>query len=185
MKSIIKYFLQGLLYVVPISVTIYVIWQVFVVMDGLIPIEIPGLGILLIFVFITVMGVIGRHLISDQIVELFEGWIRKAPLVNVIYTAVKDLLNAFVGDKKSFSKPVIVRLYENSEIRRVGFVTNENFRNLNESHDLITVYIPHSYNISGNMFLVPASYVEPLNVNASDLMKYAVSGGVTRMEDYK
>lgn len=182
MKSVIKYFFQGLLFVVPISVTIYVIWQVFVILDGLIPIDIPGLGIVLIFVFITVMGVIGRHLISDQIVEILENYIKRATLINVIYTAVKDLLKAFVGDKRSFSKPVMVKLYENSEIRRVGFLTNENFRNLNETKDLITVYIPHSYNISGNVFLVPATYVQPLDVNAADLMKYAVSGGVTQIE---
>lgn len=183
MKSVIKYFLQGLLYVVPISVTLYVIWQVFVMLDSLIPLDIPGLGILLIFIFITVMGVIGRHLISDQIIEIVESYIKKATLINLIYTAVKDLLKAFVGDKKSFSQPVMVKLYENSEIRRIGFITNENFRHLNETNDLVTVYIPHSYNISGNMFLVPATYVQPLHVNASDLMKYAVSGGVTEIEE--
>lgn len=183
MRSVIKYFLQGLLYVVPISVTIYVIWEVFVMLDGLIPIDIPGLGILLIFIFITVMGVIGRHLISDTIVDFIEGYIKKATLINVIYTAVKDLLKAFVGEKKSFSKPVIVKFSNEGGLRRVGFVTNDNFKNLNETNDLVTVYIPHSYNISGNMFLVPATYVEPLDVNASDLMKYAVSGGVTEVEE--
>ncbi len=185
MKSVVKYFLQGLLYVVPISVTLYVIWEVFTLLDSLIPIDIPGLGVLLIFVFITVMGVVGRHLISDTIVDFFEGYIKKATLINVIYTAVKDLLNAFVGDKKSFSKPVTVKFTEEGTMRRIGFVTNENFRHLNQDNDLITVYIPHSYNISGNVYLVPARYVEPLNVNASDLMKYTVSGGVTEIEENK
>ncbi|WP_417611190.1 DUF502 domain-containing protein [Owenweeksia hongkongensis] len=182
MKSLIKYFLQGLLYVVPITVTLYVIYEAFMMIDGLIPIQIPGLGLLIVVIFITVMGVVGRHLISDKIIDLFEGTLKRAPLINVIYTAVKDLLNAFVGDKKSFKKPVVVKLFENSEVRRLGFITNENFRDLTDSNDLITVYLPHSYNISGNVFLVPASYVEPLNVNPSDLMKYTVSGGVTEVE---
>ncbi len=182
MKSLIKYFLQGLLYVVPITVTLYVIYEAFVMIDGLIPIQIPGLGLLIVVIFITVMGVVGRHLISDKIGEVLEGTLKRAPLINLIYTAVKDLLNAFVGDKKSFKKPVVVKLFENSEVRRLGFITNENFRDLTASNDLITVYLPHSYNISGNVFLVPASYVEPLNVNPSDLMKYTVSGGVTEVE---
>ncbi len=179
MKSIIRYFLQGLLYTVPLAVTIYVIWSVFVMLDGLLPIDIPGLGILFIFLFITAMGVLGSHLISDRLILIFEGWIKKAPLVNVIYTSVKDLMNAFVGDKKSFSRPVSVKLYEDSQIRRLGFITNDNFRELGNNNDLITVYIPHSYNISGNMYLVPESYVEPLDVISSDLMKYTMSGGVT------
>lgn len=182
MKSLIKYFLQGLLYVVPITVTLYVIYEAFVIVDGLIPIQIPGLGLLIIIIFVTVMGVVGRHLISDKITNLFEGTLKRAPLINVIYTAVKDLLNAFVGDKKSFKKPVVVKLFENSEVRRLGFITNENFRDLNSSNDLITVYLPHSYNISGNVFLVPSRYIEPLDVNPSDLMKYTVSGGVTDVE---
>jgi len=182
MKSLIKYFLQGLLYVVPITVTLYVIYEAFIIVDGLIPIDIPGLGLLLVIIFVTVMGVIGRHLITDRIRSTFEGTLKRAPLVNVIYTAVKDLLNAFVGDKKSFTKPVSVRLFENSEVRRLGFVTNDNFKDLVPTNDLITVYLPHSYNISGNVFLVPARYIEPLNVNPSDLMKYTVSGGVTEVE---
>lgn len=182
-KSVIRYFFQGLLYTVPIAVTIYVIWAVFVMLDGLIPLEIPGLGVLFIFLFITAMGVLGNHLISDRIILAFEGWLKKAPLINVIYTSVKDLMNAFVGDKKSFSRPVSVKLYENSEIKRLGFITNENFKNLGKNNDLITVYIPHSYNISGNVYLVPERYVEPLNVLASDLMKYTVSGGVTEVTE--
>ncbi len=179
MKNVIKYFFQGLLYTVPISVTIYVIWEVFTLLDALIPINIPGLGILIIFVAITSMGVLGNHLLSDRLLNYFEGGLKKIPLINVIYTSVKDLLSAFVGDKKSFTKPVSIKLYENSQVRRLGFITNDNHEELGVSSDLITVYCPHSYNISGNVYLVPASYVEPLDVISSDLMKYTVSGGVT------
>lgn len=181
MKTVLKYFIQGLIYVVPVTVTIYIIREAFLILDGLIPLNIPGLGLLLVLIFITVIGVVARHLISDKIMDLFEGYIKRAPLINVIYTAVKDLMQAFVGNKRSFSKPVLVKLYENSEIRRMGFLTNTNFEKLDKSCDLITVYLPHSYNISGNMYLVPAHYIEPLNANASDVMKYAVSGGVTEI----
>jgi uncharacterized membrane protein len=181
MKNVIKYFLQGLLYVVPIGVTIYVIYETFVILDELIPIDIPGLGILLIFVFITTVGVLGSHLVSDRLIKLFEGSLKRIPLINLIYTSVKDLMNAFVGEKKSFTQPVTIKLYENSEVRRLGFITNDNFADLGKNNDLITVYMPHSYNISGNVYLVPASYVEPVDVVPADLMKYTVSGGVTEV----
>jgi uncharacterized membrane protein len=181
MKNLIKYFFQGLLYTVPISVTIYIIWEVFIALDELIPINIPGLGILIIFVSITAIGVLGNYLLSDRLLGYFENGLKKIPLINVIYTSVKDLLSAFVGDKKSFTKPVSIKLYESSEVRRLGFITNDNHAELGVSADLITVYIPHSYNISGNVYLVPASYVEPLDVVSADLMKYAVSGGVTQV----
>jgi len=183
MKGILRYFFQGLIYIVPISVTLYVIYESFTFIDDLIPINIPGLGLLLILLFITVVGVVAQHLISDKLLKLFEGYIQRAPLINVIYSSVKDLMQAFVGNKKSFSHPVLVKFYENSAVRRMGFITNNNFEKLDDSTDLITVYIPHSYNISGNMYLVPANYVEPLGSNSGDVMKYAVSGGVTHIRN--
>lgn len=181
MKNIVTYFLKGLLYVVPIGVTIYIIYETFIILDELIPIDIPGLGILLIFVFITCVGVLGSHLVSDKLIRAFENSLKRIPLINLIYTSVKDLMNAFVGEKKSFTQPVAIKLYEQSEVRRLGFITNDNFAHLGKSNDLITVYMPHSYNISGNVYLVPASYVEPVDVIPADLMKYTVSGGVTEV----
>ena len=181
MKKLINYFLRGVLIVVPLAVTIYLIWAAITFLDGLITLEIPGLGILIILGSITIIGFLGSGFISQQIFDFFEGSLKKAPLVNIIYTAVKDLLNAFVGNKKSFSKPVLIKLYENSEIRRLGFVTNENFKSLGKTEGLITVYVPHSYNISGNLYLVPVSYVQPVDASATDIMKYAISGGVTEL----
>jgi len=183
MKRIFKYFLNGLLYVAPITITLYLIWEVFYILDGLIPLDVPGLGIILVFILITCIGFLGRHLISDSIGEILETYIKKVPLINVIYTSLKDLLSAFVGDKKSFNRPVLIKLYENSEVRRLGFITNDNFKKMGKNNDLITVYIPHSYNISGNIYLVPESYVKKLDMNASDLMKYTVSGGVTHIDE--
>ncbi len=179
----IEYFLKGLLYIVPIGATLWVLWKVFKYLDNLLPFSIPGVSLLLILIFIVVVGVIAEHLISNKLIEIFERWLKKAPLISLIYTSVKDLMNAFVGEKKSFTRPVSVKFAEDSEVRRLGYITNENFRNLRHAGDLITVYIPHSYNISGNVFLVPERYVEPLHVNASDLMKYTVSGGVTTLEE--
>lgn len=183
MRSFVKYFLQGLLYTIPLGVTAYVLYEVFIVLDGLIPFEIPGLGIVLIFLGITAVGFLGSYLISLPLFSFFEGLLQRAPVVKIIYTSVKDLVNAFVGQKKSFNRPVLVKLYEGSEVQRIGFITDESMHNLGLDEPLITVYVPHSYAISGQLFLVPRTYVTPLDVTPADALKYIISGGVTRMEE--
>lgn len=183
MRAILKYFLQGLLVTVPLVVTLYVIYEVFVILDGLIPLEIPGLGILIILVGLVLIGFIANHLISDRIRAWFEKTIRKAPLINLIYTAVKDVLSALVGEKRSFNKPVLVQLGSEPEVRRIGFVTDKSFAKLSGlGEEYISVYCPHSYNISGNIYVVKRDRVEALSLPPADVMKYLVSAGVTRIE---
>lgn len=182
LKSLSKYFIRGLIYLVPIALTFYLLYEVFVFIDEILPFDLPpGFGVLIMLVLITLVGYLGSTLITDRIKDYLEKIIKRTPLINVIYGSIKDLITAFVGQKKSFSKPVMVKLYENSKIARVGFVTDEDLSELNITDDLIAVYIPHSYNISGNLFLVPKSYVTPIDVKSTDLMKYAVSGGVVRI----
>lgn len=183
MRPIFKYFLQGLISVVPITVTLYLIYKAFVIMDNLIPVNVPGLGILIVITGITLIGMAVNHLVSDSLLAGLERLVKKAPLISLIYSAVKDLTQAFVGKKKSFSRPVMVKLSENSELRRLGFITNDNFEKLQEDVDYLTVYFPHSYNISGNMYLVPRHCIQPVKTNASEFMKYAVSAGVTDLPE--
>lgn len=183
MKKVLRYFLQGLLVVAPIGITLYVLIQLFILLDSLNPYNVPGLGLLLTLAAITLVGFITKNFINDKIMSWVDSQIKKAPLISIIYSAVQDLLQSFVGDRKSFTKPVLVKLYENSEIRRLGFVTNDNFEKLPHLNEgLITVYCPHSYNISGNVYLVPPHYVKPLDAKAADVMKYTVSGGVTQID---
>ena len=156
MKNTLRYFFQGLLVVAPIGITLYILIQLFILLDGLNPFPIPGFGLILTLVAITLIGFIVNNYVSDSIGRWIDNQIKKAPLVSIIYTSVQDLLKSFVGDRKSFTKPVLVKLYENSEIRRLGFITNDNFEKLPHLNEgLITVYCPHSYNISGNVYLVP------------------------------
>lgn len=184
MKNIIRYFLQGLIVVAPVGITLYILIQLFILLDSLNPFNIPGFGLILTLAAITLIGFIVKNYVNDRIGRWIDKQIKKAPLISIIYTSVQDLLKSFVGDRKSFTKPVLVKLYENSEIRRLGFVTNNNFNKLEEFNEgLITVYCPHSYNISGNVYLVPPHYVTKLNAKATDVMKYTVSGGVTRIEN--
>jgi uncharacterized membrane protein len=178
-----RYFLQGLLYIVPISVTVYILMEGFLFLDSLIPLDIPGLGIVSVLVAITLIGFIGSFVIALPITTFVENYIKKAPLVKIIYTSVKDLISAFVGQKKSFNKPVLVKMYENSEVKRIGFITDDHPEKLGVK-DLITVYIPHSYAVSGQLFVVPRHYVTPLEATSAEVMKYIISGGVTEVSEH-
>lgn len=178
-RRILTYFFRGLLFVVPIALTIYVIWLIIQFLDGILHIPIPGLGILIMLAFVTFIGFLASIFITKPLFEMFERGVFKIPLINILYTSIKDLMSAFVGDKKKFSTPVIVRLSEN--ISRLGFITQEDLSVI-EEEGLVAIYFPHSYNFSGNLFLVPKENVRVLkNVRSADVMKFIVSGGVSNL----
>ena len=183
MKKLINYFLQGLLYIVPITVTVaFVVWA-FKKIDGIIPFDLPGLGLIIIIALITIIGFLGSAAITSPINSFFQNLLKKAPLLETIYSSVKDLMNTFVGKKKGFDQPVLIKLYENSTIERIGFITNENLKTLGIKEGKVLVYLPHSYAFSGQLFVVNRSYITPIDSSSSDIMKLIVSGGVTRITD--
>lgn len=178
-KGIIGYFFRGLLLVVPITVITYIIYKLFVFLDEIIPTDIPGLGLLILLAGITVLGFLGSTFIAEPIYKRANKILDGFPLLKTIYTAISDLLSAFVGQKKSFSRPVLVKLNRESDIEKPGFVTNDDLTTLNIKTGKIAVYLPHSYNFSGNIFIVPTENVTPVEVNTAEFMKFIVSGGVT------
>ncbi|MFT6997486.1 MAG: putative membrane protein [Cryomorphaceae bacterium] len=178
-KGIIGYFFRGLLLVVPITVITYIIYKLFVFLDEIIPTDIPGLGLLILLAGITVLGFLGSTFIAEPIYKRANKILDGFPLLKTIYTAISDLLSAFVGQKKSFSRPVLVKLNRESDIEKPGFVTNDDLTTLNIKTGKIAVYLPHSYNFSGNIFIVPIENVTPVEVNTAEFMKFIVSGGVT------
>jgi len=182
MKKLAGYFLQGLLFIVPVAVTFFVLYKVFVLVDGILPMKIPGLGLLVIVVLITLAGVFGSTIIAGPLVSYFERWINKAPLVKIIYSAVKDLMSGFFGSKKSFDQPVLVQMSADSNIQKLGFVTSSDLSELGIGAEMVSVYLPHSYAWSGNQFIVSKEYITPLNVSAATVMKFIVSGGVSSVQ---
>ncbi|WP_304516454.1 DUF502 domain-containing protein [Cecembia rubra] len=178
-RRILTYFFRGLLFVVPIALTIYVIVLIIQFLDGILPIPIPGLGILIMLGFVTFIGFLASIFITKPLFEIFERWVFKIPLINILYTSIKDLMSAFVGDKKKFNTPVIVKMSEN--ISRLGFITQEDLGVI-EEENLVAIYFPHSYNFSGNLYLVPKENVRILNnIRSADVMKFIVSGGVSHL----
>ena len=183
MKKIINYFLQGLLYIVPISVTLYVVYWTFQKIDGILPFQFPGLGLIVIIALITFIGFAGSVIIASPINSFFQRLLRKAPLLKTIYSSMKDLMQTFVGKKKGFNQAVLIKLYENSTIERIGFITNEDLSSLGIKEGKILVYLPHSYAFSGQLFVVEKSYITPIDKPSSEIMKLIVSGGVTEIEN--
>lgn len=186
MKKLVNYFLQGLLYIAPLGITAYIIYAVFTFLDGLLQrflleffdTRIPGLGVLTLIIFLIFVGFLGRTIIADPIKAVFSRLIERVPLLKFIYTAFNDLFSAFVGKEKKFSQPVLVRVNLNSDLEKLGFITEENLELLHLK-DKVAVYFPHSYNFSGELFIVPKANITLVDINASEVMKFVVSAGVT------
>lgn len=177
---ILSYFLRGLLVLVPLAVTGYVIYAIFIFLDGLIPVPIPGIGILMVLGLITFVGYLASLFFTKPFFEWFERGVFKIPFVNLLYTSIKDLMGAFVGEKKKFNFPVIVQISDS--MSRLGFITQENMASIGEP-EFVAVYFPHSYNVSGNVFLVKKEKIKPLTgVKSSEVMKFMVSGGVSALD---
>lgn len=187
MRTIFNYFLRGLLFVFPLAATLYIMISAIVwsneTFNGLLfewlSVDIPGLGIITVFFGVALIGYIFSKAFTKPLVYYFEELLSRVPLVKIIYTSIKELTEAFVGDKKRFNKPVLVSLSDN--LQRIGFVTQNELEELG-LQEMVAVYCPHSYNFSGNLYLVPRSNVEPLPMNATDVMKFVVSAGVTKIE---
>jgi len=180
MKKLLGYFFQGLLYLVPMAATIYVVWKAVVFVDSLVHTEIPGLGLLIILVSVTLIGFLGGTLLAKQVFNINK-ILDRIPLIKIIYTSVKDLLSAFVGKKKRFTEPVLVKM--EGEVERIGFITQKDLTHLGISENKIGVYIPFSYAVTGNLIIVPKNNVTPINGSSADIMKFIISGGVTEIED--
>jgi len=182
LKKIASYFFQGLLYVGPVFVILFLVYKFFILVDSLLPFNIPGLGFLVIFVFITLAGYLGNTIIVRPLFKYLKKILNRVPLLKTIYESVTELLSAFVGKKKKFNVPVMVRMNMEAEVYKLGFLTQEDLSTLNVRKGLVAVYLPHSYNFSGNMFIVPSENITLLDLPSSDVMKFIVSGGVVDIE---
>jgi uncharacterized membrane protein len=191
MKKLINYLLQGLLYLAPLTITAYIIYAAFNFIDGLsqkiitkfFDVHIPGLGLLTLLVFLVLIGFLGRTIIAQPLKKIFRKVIDSVPLLNFIYSAFNDLFSAFVGKEKKFNQPVLVKVNLNSDLEKLGFVTEENL-DIIQAQGKVAVYFPHSYNFSGELFIVPRTQIRHLDVNSSEMMKFIVSAGLTGWEKH-
>ncbi len=194
MRKVFNYFLQGLLITIPITVTFVVLIQAVLWIDNLIPLtlpvtlpgigefELPGIGLLVLFIGITTLGYFGSVLVATPLFSFIGKMMERTPLLKVIYTSVKDLVAAFVGEKKRFTKPVLVTVSHNPKIERIGFVTGYDLTQIGIPDEKVAVYLPFSYAFNGQLLIVDGEHVTRLNASGTDMMKFIISGGVTDMK---
>lgn len=190
MKKLVAYFLQGVLYSAPLGITIYILYAGFTIVDGAIQnylnqffdASFPGLGIIVIFVLLALLGFLGSSIIARPFKTILKKIIEKAPVVKVIYSAFHDLFSAFAGKDKKFNKPVLVKVNTISDLEKLGFITETNLEKLDEL-EKVAVYFPHSYNFSGELFIVPKANIKAIDIPSADVMKFVVSGGVAGWEE--
>ena len=193
-SKLLQYFLQGLLVIGPVAITIYFVYWVVSSIDSQIPlftakgadgkvyVQNYGLGFLIVILAIILTGYISSFFFRNRIFNLFDSLMQKTPGIRFIYSTVKDFFEAFAGEKKKFNKPVLANIDDN-DVWRVGFITQEDGEDFGFT-DYVAVYIPMSYSIAGNVYLLPRNRVRRItDVNATDAMKFAISGGVTNVDD--
>lgn len=178
MKKLTRYFFEGLIVILPAAATIYFIYLIFIKIDGIFSFSVPGLGLIITIGFILLVGFIASNILTRGVIGLMHELFSKLPLVKIIYNAIKDLIEAFVGEKKKFNKPAMVRIAYESDVEILGFVTEENLELLGEK-EKIAVYVPQSYNFAGNLIIVPRRNVRLLDLGAKEVMTFIVSGGLT------
>jgi len=193
MKRLLGFFFQGILYIAPMGITIFVLYKAFVFLDSLfkpllnqyLPVNIPGLSLILVFLFVAFFGFIGQTIIARPIKRIVNHFINKAPLVKVMYSSIKDLLSAFVGKERKFNQPVLVKVNPVSELEKLGFITQHDVSKLGVEGNKMAVYFPHSYNFSGELFIVPSENVKRIDAPPADVMKFIVSGGIANYDNEK
>lgn len=177
-RKVTKYFVRGALIIVPFALTVYVLYFTFATVDRMLPFDLPGLGLVVTVIVVTLVGFLTSNVIGGEFVNLTEKLLKKVPLVTLIYTSIKDLIDAFVGEKRRFDQPVTVSLDREGGVLALGFITRQNLAVLHLPEH-VAVYFPQSYNFAGNVVLVPANRVTALSVGSGELMTFVVSGGVS------
>lgn len=186
-RIFVKYFFQGILMIGPLSATVWIIWSIFKSVDNLVPdisSKYPGLVFVAVLIGTTAIGFVGSRLVLGKLlVDLLDYLLEHIPGVKTLYSSIRDMLASFVGDKRKFTNPVWVKVTEAPETWRIGFLTQTSmdFANL---PDMVSVYLPHSYAISGWVIVTAAANVKPAEgFTAQKAMEFALSGGILKSGD--
>nr|WP_294897873.1 DUF502 domain-containing protein [uncultured Pedobacter sp.] len=189
-SALFRYFIKGLLVVLPLGAAFFLIFWAFSSVDDALnlstwifvdpntgkPLYIPGLGLLSVILIILIAGIIATYLITEPIYNWFSKWLNKLPIFRFIYSSIKDLTEAFVGDDKKLNEPVLVE--DSHGFKRIGFLTQKDMSVVGLKGD-VAVYFPWSYSFAGQVLIVKAEQVKPLKMTSAQAMKFIVSGGVS------
>lgn len=190
MKNILRYLAQGFIVLVPVSITVLVLYKAYSWFRGLFagidilvnPYVDPFIYLLLGLAIILLVGMFASNVIARFFIDEAGKLLEKIPVIRLIFSPLKDFTSAFIGNNKRFSHPVLVTTNLQTGIREIGFVTDEDLSELSISKEFAAVYFPMSYAISGRLLIVPKEHIRPLDVPASEAMKFIVSGGVSEVD---
>ena len=192
-KALLNYFFKGLIVVVPLGMAAFLIFWAVSSIDSALnlsdvlwtdnkgkPVYIPGLGILNVLVVILIAGILVTNVITDPIKRWFNRWINRLPFFNFLYSSIKDLTEAFVGDEKKFNEAVIVEVNEFG-LKKIGFLVQKDLAKLGLPGE-VAIYFPYSYSFAGQVVIIAADKVKHIDKNAADMMKFVISGGVSGLD---
>jgi uncharacterized membrane protein len=184
MKQLARWFLQGLIVLLPLATTIWVVTHVFNEIDALFRVPgheteaIPGLGFAFALIAITLTGWLASFFFGRWLVRLTDWLIARIPLIRVIYRIAKDVLQAIAGDNKTFDRPVVVSLDPGGAVKMLGFVTREDLAAIGLPGD-VAVLMQQSFGFSGNLLIFPKKQVRAVDVDAGRFLTFILSGGMT------
>lgn len=200
LKRLFQYFLQGLIILAPIIITIYAVTALFNIIDNIlpeafgkifphwgvdergVPLKIPGIGFVVLILTVVFVGYISSSFVVGRLVDLFDTILERTPGIKIIYSTVKDFFEAFAGNKRKFDKAVLVSV-QDREVWQIGFITQEELMQFG-LEEYVAVYIPKSYAFTGELFFIKKERVRVLtDISSADAMKFAISGGVTQIEE--
>ncbi|MDB5203185.1 MAG: hypothetical protein JWQ27_2594 [Ferruginibacter sp.] len=195
-KRLLQYFLQGLLILAPVTITLYALYFVVSTIDGWLPIfsytdetgrvhvQNYGLGFLIILAGIVLIGYFSSFFITGRIISFMDKLMQKTPGLKHIYSTTRDFFEAFAGDKKKFTQNVLANVDDN-EVWRMGFITQDDMSDFGLL-DYVAVYIPMAYSVAGNVYIIPKSRIKAItHITSAQTMKFAVSGGVTDITEHE
>jgi uncharacterized membrane protein len=177
-SRLLNYFFRGLIVLAPAAITIYVFWLVISAVDRWMGLPVPGAGVAVTIALITVFGFLTSSVLARWVVRLMDTTFNRLPLVRLVYASTRDLLDAFVGERRRFDRPVVVTTSADGVEKAFGFVTQQTMERFGMA-DHVTVYLPFSYTFTGVIRIYPAANVRPLATDSAELMAFVVSGGVT------
>ncbi|HTB32189.1 MAG TPA: DUF502 domain-containing protein [Bacteroidia bacterium] len=188
-KNFISHFAQGLIVIAPTVITVFVFYRLFIFFRNnfpnthlVNPYLDPVIIIVGIILLIFLIGRLSATIFFTPVMVRSEKVVERVPFIRVVYSAVKDLFSAFIGNKKKFNRPVLVTIDKANDIKQIGFVTQTDLSSMDIAKDMISVYLPFSYGLNGKLIIIHKDSVQPLDVSASEAMKFIVSGGVTHVD---
>ena len=193
-KKLLQYFLQGLIILGPVTITIYFIYWAVSSIDSIIPIftyndaqgivhvRNYGIGFILIIAILITIGYFSSFFITSRFLSFFDKMLQKTPGIKHIYGTTRDFFEAFAGDKKKFTQNVLANV-DGNDVWRMGFITKEDMSDFGLV-DFVAVYIPMAYSVSGNVYIIPRARIKHItHISSAQTMKFAVSGGVTDISE--